>query len=166
MSPKLQLAMLKVWHAWLAGGYLVAYVTGDEDTYAMHLFAGYAVLAAVAVRLVVGAFISSGPLRLPRPSLRAAWAWVSTRKGRHPLFAVFAAALLVIIGLSALTGAAADFATWMEDPHEALSEASLWVVFGHIGFVVFIYGGKRLWNRVTGWLADSRLMAKVREQPR
>ena len=49
MSPRTQHLMLKLWHAWLAGGYLVAYVTADEDTYAMHLFAGYAVLAAIAV---------------------------------------------------------------------------------------------------------------------
>lgn len=166
MSPKIQLAMLKVWHAWLAGGYLVAYLTADEDTYAIHLFAGYAVLAAIVVRLLVGALISNGPLRLPRPSLRAAWEWMATRKGRHPLFAVFAAALLAMIGLSAMTGALADVTTWMEDPHEALSEASLWVVFGHIGFVVFMYGGKRLWNRVANWLAEPRFVTKIREQSR
>ena len=54
MTPRLQQSLLLFWHAWLGGGYLVAYLTADEDTYGMHLFAGYAVLAAVVVRLLAG----------------------------------------------------------------------------------------------------------------
>lgn len=53
---KLSLPLLRLWHAALAGGFLVAYLTADEDTYALHLFAGYVVLAAIAVRLLVGVF--------------------------------------------------------------------------------------------------------------
>ena len=52
MSPRMQHLLLKLWHAWVGGGFLVAYVTADEDTYAMHQFAGYAVLAAIIVRLL------------------------------------------------------------------------------------------------------------------
>lgn len=134
--------LLTLWHAWLAGGYLVAYATADEDTYAMHLFAGYAVLAAIVVRLAVGVLAPEGsPLRLPRPTL----AWPS--RGRNPLFAWIAAALLVVIGISGITGALADGAAWMEDPHEEISELSLMLIFGHVAFVAFMYGGKRLLKR-------------------
>lgn len=165
MSPKLQHTLLKVWHAWIGGAFLVAYLTADEDTYSMHLFAGYAVLAAIAARLLVGlAAPASGPLRLPRPSLKAVATWLTTRKGRHPLFAWFAAALLTIVGLGAASGAAADFATWMEDPHEAMAEASLWVIFAHIAFVSAIYGGKRLVNRLVERLRQLRPSSFAREQ--
>ncbi|MGE5476014.1 MAG: hypothetical protein ACM3Q1_05120 [Bacteroidales bacterium] len=150
MSPKLQHTLLKVWHAWVGGGFLVAYLTADEDTYSMHLFAGYAVLAAIVVRLLVAMLApANGPMRMPRPSLAALRQWLLERRGRHPLFAWFAVALLAIVGLAAASGAVADFATWMEDPHEAVAEASLWVIFGHIAFVTYIYAGKRLWNRLS-----------------
>lgn len=157
MSQKFQFALLKVWHAWIGGGFLVAWLTADENTYAMHLFAGYAVLAAVVARLLAAALApASGPLRLPRPSLRALARRLAVRKGRHPLFAWFAAALLAMVGLGAATGAAADFAPWMEHPHEAVAEASLWVIFGHVGFVTFVYGGKRLFKRAADRLSRPR----------
>ena len=141
MSPRQHHALLKLWHAWVAGAFLVAYVTADEDTYAMHLFAGYAVLAAIVARLLAGFLApSTSPLRLPRPSL----AGFGGGKGRHPLFAWLAVALLISVGLAAATGAVADGSPWLEKPHEAISEASLWVIFGHLAFVAFIYGGKRL----------------------
>ena len=136
MSPKTHHTLLKLWHAWVAGGFLVAYVTADEDTYSMHLFAGYAVLAAIAVRLLAGIFApENSPLRLSNP--------LSAIKRRNPLFAWLAAALLVSVGLAAATGALADSRTWLEKPHEAVAEASLWVIFAHMGFIAFIYGGKR-----------------------
>lgn len=145
LPPKIEIALLRIWHAWLAGSFLIAYVTADEDTYAMHLFAGYAVLAAIAVRLLVGVVTPVGsPLRLPRPSVKGLLAWLAERKGRNPLFAWFAAVLLAIIGVSAATGALADGWNWLEDPHEAVSELALGVVFGHIAFVTIMYGGKRL----------------------
>jgi cytochrome b len=167
ISAKLHHTLLKVWHAWVAGSFLVAYLTADEDTYAMHQFAGYAVLAAIAVRLLVGLFASaSSPLRLPRPDLKAGLAWFAVRKGRHPLFAWFSAALLLSVGLGAVSGALADGAAWLEDPHEALAEASLWVIFAHIGFVAFIYGGKRLFSRAAAWLADLRPLPPSKENAR
>ncbi len=146
-SPALHLALLKAWHAWLAGGFLVAYVTADEDTYTLHQFAGYAVLAAIAVRLAAGAFAPpSSPLRLPRPSWRATRAWLVTRTGRHPLFAWLAIALLTLVGLTALSGVLADGSAALEDPHEAIGQAALWVIAGHIAFVSYMYAGRK-------WLA-------------
>ncbi|MBI2235509.1 MAG: DUF1924 domain-containing protein [Magnetospirillum sp.] len=144
IPPKFQVAALRLWHAWIAGSFLVAYVTADEDTYAMHLFAGYSVVAAIAVRLGLAVL---PVVRLPRPDWRAALTWLSTRKGRNPLFAWIGAAVLVLVGVSGLSGALADGVTWLEDPHEALSELALWVVLGHIGFIALIHGGRRLPRR-------------------
>lgn len=146
-AGKAQVTLLKAWHAWLAGAFLVAYLSADEDSYAVHQFAGYAVLAAIATRLAAGLLASTAsPWRLPRPSRQAAHAWLSTRKGRHPLFAAFAAALLSVVGLVALSGALADATTRLEDPHEAIAEASFWLVAAHIAFVTYMYAGRK-------WLA-------------
>jgi cytochrome b len=148
ISTRLQHGLLKAWHAWLAGSYLVAYLTADEDTYAMHLFAGYAVLVAILARLAVGLLAPAGsPLRLPRPDLQAARAWLSTHKGRHPLFAWLAALLLAVVGVTAVTGVFADNAAWMEHPHEAVAEASLWAIVAHVAFVAWMYAGKRWLGR-------------------
>lgn len=152
MGRKLQMALLKAWHAWLAGGFLVAYLTADEDTYAMHQFAGYAVLVAIVLRLVVGLVVTAlakgqtqGVLwALPRPRVSALKAWVLKPQGRSPLFAWLAAALVIVIGAAAALGALADGIVWLEGPHEALSELSLWVISGHIAFVIFVYGRKKL----------------------
>lgn len=167
ISIKFHHMLLKAWHAWLAGSFLVAYLTADEDTYSMHLFAGYAVLAAIAARLLAGLFApASSPLRLPRPNVRATLAWFSVRKGRHPLFAWLAAALLAIVGLAAVTGALADVVAWLEDPHEAVSKASLWVIFAHVAFVTFMYGGKNFAGRAVAWLSQIRLFAPSKENAR
>jgi hypothetical protein len=163
----LQHTLLKAWHAWAAGAYLVAYLTAGEDTYALHQFAGYALLAAIAVRLLAGmAAPAAGPWRLPRPDIKAAIGWLSVRRGRHPLFALLAAALLAGLGLAAATGALADGLTWFEHPHEAIAEASLWVIFAHIAFVGFMYGGKRWLGRAAAWLAEARAPVASRRNAR
>lgn len=136
------MTLLKAWHAALAGAFIVAYVTAGEDFYAMHQFAGYAVLAAIALRLALGTLAHGrGPLRLPHP-VQAVRAWRDRRAGRNPLFAVFAAALLATVGAVALLGATADFLPRLEDPHEAVAEASLWLIAGHVAFVFYMYGGR------------------------
>jgi cytochrome b len=143
--------LLRIWHAVFAGGYLVAYLTADEDTYAMHQFAGYLVLTALAVRLAFGLLAPAGhPLRLPRPSLSDIRAWLARRRGRNPLFAWFAVALLAVVGLAAISGAVADYLPPVEDLHEAVAESSLWLIVAHIAFVTVIYSGRRLKT----WLAD------------
>lgn len=164
ISVKFHHTLLKVWHAWLAGGFLVAYLTADEDTFAMHQFAGYAVLAAIAVRLLAGIFVSpSSPLRLRRPDIKATVTWFSVRRGRHPLFAWLAAALLIAVGLAAMSGAIADFASWFEDAHEVIVNTALWVIFGHLAFVLFISGGKRYLRRAVDWLSKVRSSTPSRE---
>ncbi len=151
-----QSAALRLWHAWIAGGFLVAWATGDEDTYFMHFFAGYAVLAAVVARLLAGLLAPrGGPLRLPRPSLSAARAWLFDGRGRNPGFAWLGVAVLVMVGLSAASGALADPLHRLEDLHEGLSEAALWPVFAHIAFILFVYGGiRRLVAQLRHWWPD------------
>lgn len=167
MSGRLQIILLRMWHAWLAGGFLVTYLTGDEDTYAMHVFAGYAVLAAVVARLALAAIApANGPLALPRPRLGAIVAWLGgTARGRHPLLVWFAASLVPLIGLAAMSGVAADAWSAIEKPHEVIAELSLWLVLGHVGFVSFLHGGKRAVARLTAALAGS-IGRLIREVPR
>lgn len=142
LAGRSAMTVLKAWHAALAGGFLVAYLTAGEDTFAMHQFAGYAVLAAIAARLALGLVAGArSPLRLPRP-LEALRRWRAGGGGRNPLFAVFALALLAAVGLAALTGAIADFLPRLEHPHEAIAEASLWLIGGHVAFVVYMYWGR------------------------
>lgn len=161
------LTLLRAWHAWLAGAFLVAWLTGGEDHYAMHQFAGYAVLAAVAVRLAAGLLVAApSPLRLPRPSVRATRQWLATRVGRHPLLAGFAAALLALVGLTALTGFLADGIGAIEPVHEALAELSLWLIAGHVAFVVWLYGARPWITRARIARATARFAAAPRESVR
>ena len=143
--------VLKAWHAAFAGAFVVAYLTAGEDYFAMHQFAGYAVLAAVAMRLLLGVVADDhSPLRLPRP-IETVRRWRSAGTGRNPLFAVFAAALLAVVGLVALSGAVADFLPRVEDLHEAIGEVSLWLIGGHVAFVVYMYWGRA---RLAGLLSS------------
>ena len=145
-----KMLFLLAFHATLSGAFLVSWLTGDEDTYGMHQFAGYTVLAALAVRLAVAWLAPSGPLRLPRPSAGAAADWLArllagdprARSQRSPLLAWMAAALLAVVGGAALTGAVADFATPVERLHEAVADWSLAVVLGHLALVFSLHALK------------------------
>ncbi|MCW2244335.1 hypothetical protein [Azospirillum canadense] len=116
----------------------------------MHQFAGYTVLAALAVRLAAAWVAPSGRLRLPRPSVGAALDWLArllfgdarARSQRSPLLAWMAAALLVVVGGAALTGAVADFVTPVERLHEAVADWSLAVVLGHLTLVFALHALK------------------------
>lgn len=147
-----EMAFLLLFHATLSGAFLVAYLTGDEDTYRMHVLSGYAALAALAARVLAGLTAAEGsPLRFPRPSAADLRRWVvrlaagdpQARTARSPLIPWMAAALLIGVGATALTGAVADFVTLVEDLHEALGEAALWIVLGHIALVLALHRLKR-----------------------
>lgn len=149
---KAGMAFLLLFHAMLSGAFLVAYLTGDEDTYRMHLVAGYIALAALAMRLMAGLTAAAGsPLRIPRPSWPALRRWVAgvvagdpqARAGRSPALAWMAAALLIAVGSATLTGILADFVSRTEKLHEALGEIALWTVAGHVGLVLVLQWLKR-----------------------
>lgn len=150
---RLEFKLLMLFHALLAGGFLVAYLTGDEDTYHMHVFAGYAVLAAVSLRLLAALLAPSGsPLRLTRPDAGALLRRLAggKAKGRHPIYAWMAVVVLTGVGLSAVTGAVADWVTAVEDLHEGLSEFALWLTLGHAAIILALHGAPRLRNRLRG----------------
>ena len=135
---RIQSQLLVLWHATFSGGFIVAYIS--EDIYAMHLFAGYLVLAAVAVRVLAGLMARpKSPLSLPNPIV-ATHAWLhslrSGGKARNPLLAWIAAVLLGCIGLAAATGVIADMIPALEDLHEGIAEFTPVVIFTHIGFII------------------------------
>ena len=145
---RIQSRFLMLWHAIFSGGFIIAYVS--EDFYAMHLFAGYLVLAAVAVRVLVGLLARpKSPLSLPNP-MTATRIWLdklrSGGKARNPLLAWIAVALLGIVGLAAATGGVADVFPALEDIHEGVAEFTPVVIFGHIGFVLIKPLKKHLLN--------------------
>lgn len=136
-----QTAFLLLFHAALSGAFLVAWLTGDEDTYGMHLFAGYAVLTALGVRLGVGLLAPAGsPLRLPHLSLAAVRAWLRRvlgtagpgGAGRSPLYAWMAVAMLGFAAAVAASGWLADRLGSLEELHEALAELTPAVIAAHV----------------------------------
>lgn len=148
------IAFLLAFHAAVSGAFLVAYLTGDvDDIYFMHVFAGYAVLAALSVRVAAGLLAGPGSmLRLPRPDWPAIGRYArriaaldrTAFLGRSPLNGVMAVILLVGVGAAAISGAVADFLANVEDLHEALGEAALYIVIGHVALVLALHGLKRL----------------------
>lgn len=149
---RLEMVLLLAFHAAISGAFVVAYLTGDEDTYGMHVVSGYAVLAVLLLRLMAALMApSDSPLRLPGPRLSAAGRYLArllsgdaaVRRERSPLDAWMAAMLLVATGLAAVSGAVADFVPKLEDLHEVLGEFSLYIALGHVAIVLLLHALKR-----------------------
>lgn len=138
--PAWQLAVLRFWHSVLAGGFLIAYITADDDFYGLHLFAGSVVLITIMLRVFVGLMFPAGnPLALPQAA--------SVSPGRNPLNALMAVAVLGGVGISAFTGWFADGVHAAEDLHEGLSQLAAGLAMLHVALVVMISQGKRLLSR-------------------
>jgi hypothetical protein len=149
----LEMTALLTFHAVLSGAFIVAYLSGDEDTYGIHVFSGYAALIALALRAAAGLLASDGsPLRFPRPALAPLLGWLEllargeaqARRERSPLIAWMAAALLIAVGVAAASGMAADFMPSVDHLHAALGDIALVVVVAHIALVFALHGLKRL----------------------
>ncbi|MBI4969275.1 MAG: cytochrome b/b6 domain-containing protein [Rhodospirillales bacterium] len=138
--------LLMVWHGLFAGSYLVSYATA-EFSLGMHLFAGYALLALLFLRLAVALFVAeTSPWSLPWPNARLARTFserlrafdLAALRGRNPLVILSGLALIVASLLAALSG----FLPW-EDPHEALASFSLATVGVHVAAVLLTQFIKR-----------------------
>ncbi|WP_298364040.1 DUF1924 domain-containing protein [Azospirillum sp.] len=149
----IEMTALLTFHAVLSGAFIVAYLSGDEDTYGIHVFSGYAALIALALRAVAGLLAPDGsPLRFPRPALAPLLGWVArlargeaqARRERSPLIAWMAAALLIAVGAAAASGAAADVIPSVDHLHAALGDVALGVVVAHVALVFALHGLKRL----------------------
>lgn len=147
-----ELTALLLSHAVLSGAFLVAWLTGDEDLYGMHLFAGYAVLAALGARLAAALLAPAGsPLALPRPRARPTLDWLErlargeegARAARSPLHAWMGAALLAFAALAAASGWVADRLPKVEDLHEAIAGLAPAIVLAHVALVVALHGLRR-----------------------
>lgn len=140
---------VRLWHAVLLGSFLVAYLTGDEDTYSMHLFSGWLVVGVVVLRLLTGLLVpQNSPLRLTRPN-------------RPRLFTWSILAALAATALAGLTGVAADALPWLEDLHEGLAESSLWGALAHVAVAVVVFKGRKWMAR----LAPAAVAVLVLLQP-
>lgn len=139
---RLEFTLVRLWHAALVGGFAVAYVTGDEDTYAMHLFAGWLVVGLVALRLAGGMVApANSPLKLARPNRPRFFTW-----------GILAA--LALVGVAAVSGVGADLLPWLEDLHEGLAEMSLWLALAHVAAALVVFKGRK-------WLARLKPAAVV-----
>jgi cytochrome b len=148
-----ELGFLLLFHAVVSGALLVAYLTGDEETYAMHLFSGYTVLAALAARLVAALLAPAGsPLALPRPRTSPALAWLrglvagdrrAAMRARSPLYSWMAVAMLAFAGLVAGSGWIADRLPSVEKLHEAAAELTPAVILVHVGIATALQALRR-----------------------
>lgn len=158
-----RLAFLLGFHAVLAGAFAVAWFSGDEDTYRIHLIAGYAALLALTARFAAAFLNAKGPLAWPRPSRRDFFTWIKAvstgDRGawgrRSPALAWAAALLLGAVSLAALSGLAADFFPVMEDPHEFFANLALAAVIGHVLLLLGLAGLKKAAAMLTVALAVS-----------
>ena len=144
---------LLLFHAVLSGSFLVAYLTGDEDTYGMHLFAGYTVLVALGSRLAAALLAQAGsPLALPRPSMSPTFAWLrrlaagdgQALRARSPLYPWMAVVMLAFAALVAASGWIADRLPSVEELHEAAAELTPAVIIVHIAVAAALHWLRRL----------------------
>lgn len=131
-----EFTLVRLWHAALVGGFVVAYVTGDEDTYAMHLFSGWLTVALVALRLLAAWLApANSPLRLHRPNRSMLLTW-----------SVYGA--LGAAAVAAFTGVIADALPKAEHLHKGLGEFSIWVALAHVAVAVLVIKGRKWWGRL------------------
>ena len=145
---RLELGFLVLFHAVISGTFVIAYFSGDEKTYPMHQFAGYAALVALGVRLIAAWIVPVGsPVRLPHPSWTATRSWFArlwrgeadARRVRSPLYAWMAVVMLVAALGIAATGGVADWVHAAEDLHHDLAEIAPLFFFGHLALAFWLH---------------------------
>ena len=143
-------AFVRVFHWSLVGLFALAFATGDEIEW-LHLTAGYAIAALIALRVAWG-FVGPRHARFGdfvRPPGEV-WAYfrdaVRLRAPRHlghnPAGGAMVVALLAMLAGTAATGFmmttdAFWSAQWVEDLHEAFAYATLGLIGLHVAGVAF-----------------------------
>ena len=147
------MGFLLLFHGVLSGAFLVAYLTGDEDTYGMHLFAGYTVLTALGARLAAALLApASSPLALPRPRTSPTLIWLrrlvagdrDAMRARSPLYPWAATAMLAFTVIVAASGWIADRLPSIEELHEAAAELTPAVIVAHVATAAALHWLRRL----------------------
>ena len=166
--------MVRVWdlfvrafHWSLVGLFALAFASADEVE-GLHLAAGYAIAALVALRVAWG-FL--GPrharfgdfVRPPREVLRYLRDAIRLRAPRHlghnPAGGAMVVALLAMLAGTAATGFMMTTDTfwgaqWVENLHEGFANAMLVLVGIHVAGVLFAsaaHGENLIWAMFTGW---------------
>ncbi len=143
-------AFVRVFHWSLVGLFALAFVTGDKIEW-LHLTAGYAIAALVALRVTWG-FVGPRHARFAdfvRPP-REVWAYMRDdarlraphHLGHNPAGGAMVIALLAMLAGTAATGFMMTTdafwgAQWMEDLHEAFAYATLGLIGLHVAGVAF-----------------------------
>jgi len=141
---------IRIFHWSLVGLFALAFVTGDEIEW-LHIGAGYAIVALVALRIAWGLVGSQHArfgdfIRSPRmitTYLVQAARWKAPRHlGHNPAGGAMVVALLVMIAGIAATGFAMTTdafwsSEWMEDLHEDLVYATIGLIVLHVAGVIF-----------------------------
>ncbi|MGC2781251.1 MAG: cytochrome b/b6 domain-containing protein [Bradyrhizobium sp.] len=142
---------LRLWHWWLAGLVLVAWVTPNVHD-GLHRLAGYTILGLLALRLIWGVIgTRHSRFRSIGARLRAVptylWNLRRGRTGRYlglnPAGTAMQLALLLVLIVSAVTGAMQVTVRffglwWVEDTHEVTSYLLIPLVVLHVAGVVLV----------------------------
>ncbi len=157
---------VRFFHWSVVGLFALAYATGD-DVQHVHVAAGYAIAALLAVRLVWGLAGSRHArfgnfVRPPREVvayLRDMCRFRARRYlGHNPAGAVMILALLLALTGTVVTGIMMTTdaywgAEWVEDVHEALANSTVGLVLLHVAGVIFasfLHGENLVSAMVTG----------------
>lgn len=133
------LSFLILWHGVLAGGFIVAMLTGN-GVYGAHSFAGVVLIFAVLARLLLGAAFPKGHvLSFPWPKLASLGQ--GTNGVRRFVSHTMGVAMLAVCALAALTG---WYAWHAAEAHSQISYFALSVILLHIGLVLFMQGWKKV----------------------
>jgi cytochrome b len=166
-SAKVWDGFVRLFHWSLVGCFALAYATGDEIE-RVHIAAGYAIAALLALRIVWG-FV--GPqharfanfVRSPRTVLANLRDVALLRAPRHlghnPAGGAMIVALIAMVGGTCVTGFMMTThaywgAKWVEHVHEALANATVALIALHIAgvlFASFAHHENLVKAMVTGW---------------